>query len=205
MAASPHSVLADFALVVCRAPAEVWGMSALEACLLLGQYVPATAQLFAEFRRLRDGLSPAEARAFAKVTKHKLRHTEMMYAVRLCACPMLRPGACRAAEPKPAAPQVLRRECVQDAWLEQLCTAAFSKPQADTLASLFLDRSQRFRPWAQTLRDAGVAEVLIGEERTCRADVQSAREMGAQCPALLELVCEALGSSGRGPGHMQAW
>ena len=115
-ASTTRSVLADFAMVVCRAPAEVWGMSVPEACLLLGRYVPATAQLFAEFRRLRDGLSPAEARAFAKCTRRKLQHEEMMFAVRLCACPMPRPGACRAAELKSAAPQVLhlRHEDVQD-------------------------------------------------------------------------------------------
>ena len=34
------------------------------------------------------------------------------------------------------------------------------------------------------------------------ADVQAAREMGAQCPALLELVCEALGSTGSAPERM---
>ena len=74
-------------------------MSTPEACLLLGRYVPATAQLFAEFRRLRDGLPPAEARAFAKCTKNKLRHAEMMTAVRLCAMPHAAPlslQSCRA-------------------------------------------------------------------------------------------------------------
>ena len=103
MAAS--SVLADLALVMCRAPAEQWDMSAPVACLLLSQYVPASAQLFAEFRRLRDGLSPAEARSFAGLTQEDMGDSQMVVAVRLCACPTLCPGACRVAEPKSAAPQ----------------------------------------------------------------------------------------------------
>ena len=36
------------------------------------------------------------------------------------------------------------------------------------------------------------------------ADVQAALMKGVMCPALLELVCKALESSGREPGHMQA-
>ena len=76
--------------MTCRAPAEVWGLSAPAACLLLSQYVPATAQLFAEFRRLRDGLPPDEVCAFAECTKDDLQHAEMMLVVRLYACPMLR-------------------------------------------------------------------------------------------------------------------
>ena len=69
--------------------------------------------------------------------------------------------------------------------------------------NIVVDQSQRCRVWAQTLHDSGVAEVLIGEEQTCMADVQSAREKGVQCPALLELVFESLESSGRGPERMR--
>lgn len=64
-------------------------MSAPPACLLLSQYVPATAQLFAEFRRLRDGLSPAEARELEESTEGVLEHATLMTVVRLCACLML--------------------------------------------------------------------------------------------------------------------
>ena len=99
------SILADSALVTCRAPAKLWGMSTPAACLLLSQYVPATAALFAEFRRLRDGLPPADAREFAECSwcsQGVLGHATMMTEVRLCACPMLHPGACRAAELNPA-------------------------------------------------------------------------------------------------------
>ena len=98
------SMLADAALVTCRAPPEVRGMSTPAACQLLSQYVPATAALFAEFRRLRDGLPPADAREFAELlqcSQGVLGHAAMMTEVRLCACPMLLPEACRAAELKP--------------------------------------------------------------------------------------------------------
>ena len=52
------------------------------ACLLLSQYVPASAQLFAHFRRLRDGLSPADARAFAGLAQEALGHSKMVVSVR---------------------------------------------------------------------------------------------------------------------------
>lgn len=47
-----------------RAPQLVggMGMSTAAACLLLSQYAPATARLFAQFRRLRGSLPPAEMR-----------------------------------------------------------------------------------------------------------------------------------------------
>ena len=99
------SALADAALVMCRAPAGVCGMSTPAACLLLSQYVPATAQLFAEFRRLRDGLPPADARNLAECSQCSqgfLEHATMMTEVRLSACPMLHLEACRAPEPMPA-------------------------------------------------------------------------------------------------------
>ena len=56
------------------------------ACLLLRKFLPATARLFAEFRRLRDRLPPAEARKFAECQKDGLRDAELMTLVRLCAC-----------------------------------------------------------------------------------------------------------------------
>ena len=71
-------------LVTSRALDEVWGVSTPEACLLLSRFVPATALLFAEFRRLRDSLPPADARKFAEGNcERHLQHAEMMSAVRL--------------------------------------------------------------------------------------------------------------------------
>lgn len=90
-----------------RAPAEVWSISTPAACLLLSRFAPATAQLFAEFRRLRNSLLPAEARKFAECEKGGMRHAEMMAAVRLCACPTSRAharassGVCSANCPAP--------------------------------------------------------------------------------------------------------
>lgn len=45
---------------------------------------------------------------------------------------------------------------------------------------------------------------ILGEEQLPRADVQAALVKGLLCPALLELVCEALESSGRGPERFMA-
>ena len=59
-------------------------MSNPTACLLLGQYAPATARLFVELRRLRDNLPRAEARAFAERAEEPLWDVEMMTTVRLC-------------------------------------------------------------------------------------------------------------------------
>ena len=68
-----------------RTPAEEWDMGAPAACLLLSKFAPATARLFAEFRRLRDSLPPAEARNFAECERKGLQHAEMVTLVRLCA------------------------------------------------------------------------------------------------------------------------
>ena len=59
-------------------------MSTTAACLLLSRFAPAIACLFAEFRRLRGGLPPAEARKFAPAAQD-LAKAPMMGAVRLCA------------------------------------------------------------------------------------------------------------------------
>ena len=62
-------MLATWVLVMSRASHEAWGMSTPTACLLFSQFVPATARLFVEFRRMRDSLPPAEARKFAALIK----------------------------------------------------------------------------------------------------------------------------------------
>ena len=56
----------------------------------------------------------------------------------------------------------------------------------------------------QTLNDSDAIEDLIAKEQQSEDDVQTAREKGLLCPALFELVCEALESSGRGPERMHA-
>ena len=58
-------------------------MSTPAACLLLSKFVPAAARLFAEFRRLRDRLPPAEARKLAVFEKHDLQHAALMEMVRM--------------------------------------------------------------------------------------------------------------------------
>lgn len=83
-------MLADTLLLTSRAPAEVWRMSTAAACLLLSRYAPATARIFAEFQRLRDGLPPAEARKFLDYNMKNMQHAEMMTQVRLWACPTSR-------------------------------------------------------------------------------------------------------------------
>ena len=60
-------------------------MSTAAACLLLSRFAPDIACLFAEFRRLRGGLPPAEARKFASAAQD-LAKAPMMGGVRLCAC-----------------------------------------------------------------------------------------------------------------------
>ena len=55
-------------------------MSTPAACLLLSQLVPATAQLFAVYRRL-----PADTAGTFAVYEKKIIHHDMMTLVRLCA------------------------------------------------------------------------------------------------------------------------
>ena len=80
-------MLLDVVLLTSRAPPGVWGMTTPAACLLLSQFAPATARLFAELRYLRDSLPPQDAQKFAEyVMKEGLQHAEMMAEVRLHAC-----------------------------------------------------------------------------------------------------------------------
>ena len=63
---SSRGALTDILLVMSRtshALRAVWDMSTSAICLLLSQFAPATARLFAEVRRLHDSLPPVEARA----------------------------------------------------------------------------------------------------------------------------------------------
>ena len=74
-------MLADSVPVTSRASVEVWAMSTPTACLLLSRFPHASARLFAEFRRLRGSLPPADAQRFALHEAKNLRHAEMMAAV----------------------------------------------------------------------------------------------------------------------------
>ena len=49
-----------------------------------------------------------------------------------------------------------------------------------------------------------MVEALISWEDQCEDDVQIAKGDGLLCPALLELICEALESSGREPERLQS-
>ncbi len=55
--------------------------------------------------------------------------------------------------------------------------------------------------WAQTL-DAIAAVALVQSVQAGEADTKSAKMAGLMCPAVVELVCEALGSSGRAPERL---
>ena len=105
-------MFSDSDRVKARAPVEVWNMSTPAACLLLSQFAPATARLFAEFRRLRDSMTPAEARAFAPTAEEGMQDAEMMTAVRLRACQI-----CRA-------PENLQNCGIGCLWCHTSCTSA---------------------------------------------------------------------------------
>ena len=78
--------------------------------------------------------------------------------------------------------------------VNDLCTAAVCPPQAHTLAPSHWTEAKEWSLSAQTLADIGVIDTMIGEEWT--TDLQTAKEKALLCPALLELVCEALESFG---------
>ena len=59
----------------------MWRLSAPTACLLLSQFVPASARLFAEFRRVRNSLPPANARNLDRFMEKGIREGELIFAV----------------------------------------------------------------------------------------------------------------------------
>ena len=82
-------------------------------------------------------------------------------------------------------------------WLHTARTHS-TRPQAEALATFFVS-GQKCRVCAQTLRDTVWIRSLIREEQLSEHDVQAAKVEGLTCPALVELVCEALGGSGTEP------
>ena len=128
----------------------------------------------------------------------------MMTLVPLCACHMssAHAGLYVGAQVKFAAQSVLHlcllMSCMSIAssvcqlrWVEACCT-----PQAGVLPS-----SQYLSPmvpcvWLQTLQDTRVSVGLVGAENVDEPGLRDAKEEGVMCPALVELVCEALESSG---------
>ena len=66
----------------------MWSTSTAAAGLLLRQYAPTTARLFAQFRRLRRSLPPAELREFTPFETNSLGNANMMKMVRLWTCHM---------------------------------------------------------------------------------------------------------------------
>lgn len=86
-------MLADLVLVASRASSEApMGMTAPAACLLLRQFPPASAGLFAEFRRLRASLSPADAGRVSESERKNwsLGPAVVLTRVRHRACPTSR-------------------------------------------------------------------------------------------------------------------
>lgn len=75
-------MLEDLVVLMSRKPGVAWSMSTPTACLLLSQFVPAPARLFAEYRRLRDALPPDTASKFAEVEKKSI-HKDMMTMARV--------------------------------------------------------------------------------------------------------------------------
>ena len=88
--------------------------------------------------------------------------------------------------------------------VNQLCTAVVCPSQVDTLAPSYWTEAKRCWLCAQTLADIGVIDTMAGEDGYGEDDVQSAKVKALLCPALLELVCEALESSGTEPERLQA-
>ena len=101
-------MLTDLMLVTSRAShsfREVWDMSSSSICLLLSKFAPATARLFAEFRRLRDSLPPAKASTLAEGMEGG---GQLITLTQVClhACYVSRtPRPCSAPEQKWAGPQ----------------------------------------------------------------------------------------------------
>ena len=58
-------------------------------------------------------------------------------------------------------------------------------------------QSQKLYLWVQTLQNTVLIEYLLGAKQRSRDDVQVAKIEGALCPAVIELVCEALRIPGR--------
>ena len=58
-------------------------------------------------------------------------------------------------------------------------------------------QSQKLYLWVQTLQNTVLIEYLLGAKQRSRDDVQVAKIEGALCPAVIELVCEALRNPGR--------
>ena len=65
-------------------------------------------------------------------------------------------------------------------------------------------RGQRCRFWAQTLCDIAWTESMMGAEQRQEPQVLAAQTEGVMCPALIELVCEVLESSGAEPERLMA-
>ena len=78
---------------------------------------------------------------------------------------------------------------------------ALPEPQAGAVANFLLYKACILCTWAQTLVDMGRIETLLDEQQRLDPIVINAKTEGVLCPALVELICEALESSGREPGH----
>ena len=190
-------MLTSLLLVMSRASREAWGMSTPTACLLFSQFVPATARLFVEFRRLRDSLPPAEARKFAaSVTKNpRILFSETRIEVRPCACPT---NGTRA--------QTLRRAaelfCVATAprWCDFVVhdlgawSAHMHSPCRSSCDDFCFQTCQWYSFCVQTLENSIKIITKLSPEQMLDTKVHGAEAEGV-CTALIELVC-------RGPAKL---
>ena len=178
-------------------------MSTPAACLLFSQFVPASAQLLAEYRRLRGSLPPAEECDVAATggPKDILPHAPMMSVVRLCVHPTSRGPTCCAAKQESALVQVMRFNAHDNLGLIMRSHHAHGstccQPYLQDLAAVFC--LKQCHAWAQIICNIMLIEMHITQEQLRDPDVHDAKEEGMMCPALVKLVCEALGCSGSDP------
>ena len=184
------------------------GMTAPAACLLLSQFPSAIAQLYAEVQRLWRSFPQAEAQKCLKFEEaiRDVRPAVMMTAVRsLCVAhkeSVQKLQSC-GAEACSAMHFTSWRESMHCglAVLNSTVQLVHCKLQSEALANLFC-------LWPLMWVLAQTLDTLWYIGWTCvskriKGNMLSAQVEGLMCPALVELVCEALGSSGRVPGRLK--
>lgn len=81
--------------------------------------------------------------------------------------------------------------------------ASVLQPRAEALATLLHAKPEAYL-WAQTLQKTEMIQRLLELEQRCGDDVQVAMMEGILCPAMIELICEALENPGREPKRLKA-
>lgn len=180
-------------------------MSTPAACLLFSQFVPASARLLVEYRRLRGSLPRAEERKAAACGADAdiLPHAQMMSVVCLCVhrtsrapTAIVRHKARICCDTGPAPQYTLSNQALavhNSVCMRQHMLQAMSRGSGGCF--LF----EAVSCLAQTISEMEMIGVHLTVEQRRDPDVHDAKKEGMMCPALVELVCEALGCSGRAP------